>query len=65
MELFKGGTKVTMILYEVLRLYTFILIFKFTFIYLLYVLFVLKVEGNFGKKKSQLKRAKTYYFLYM
>jgi len=45
--------------------YTFILIFEFTIIYLLYVLFVLKLEGNFGKRKSQPKRVKTCYFLYI
>jgi len=29
---------------------TFVLIFKFIHIYLLYVLFVLKIKGIFGKK---------------
>lgn len=32
--------------------YTFILIIEFTIIYLLYVLFILKVENNFEKRKS-------------
>jgi len=44
--------------------YTFILIFEFTLICLLYVV-VLKVKANFGKRKSQLKIAKTCYFLYI
>jgi len=43
----------------------FILIFEFILVYLLYVLFVLKVEGNFKKRKSQLQRVKTCYFLYI
>jgi len=30
----------------------------------LYVLFVLKIEDNVGKRKNWAKRAKTYYFLY-
>jgi len=38
------------------------LIFEFTLIYLLYVLFVTKVDGNFGKRKSQPKRD---YFLHI
>ena len=33
------------------------LIFKFILIYLLHVLFVLKIEGIFGKRKSQSERA--------
>jgi len=36
---------------------TLFLIFKFIFIYLLRLLFVLKIEGIFGKRKSQPKRA--------
>jgi len=38
---------------------TFSLLFKFILIYLLHVhmLFLLKIEGNFGKRKSQSKRA--------
>jgi len=34
---------------------TFVLIFKFTLIYLLHVLFVLKIEGIFEKKNSAQK----------
>ena len=45
--------------------YTFILIFKFPLIYLLDVLFVPKVKGNFGKRKGQLKRAERGCFLYI
>jgi len=44
---------------------TFILIFEFTLMYLLYVLFLLKVEDNFRKRKSQHKRVKICYFLYI
>jgi len=40
------------------------LIFEFTLIYLLYVLFVTKVDGNFGKRKSQPKKVERCYFLY-
>ena len=38
--------------------YTFILTFEFTLISLLYVLFILKVEGNFGKDKTSSKEVK-------
>ena len=37
---------------------TFVLIFKFNFIYLLHVLFVLKIEGIFRKKNSTQKYKK-------
>jgi len=40
-------------------------IVKVILIYLLHVLFVLKIEGIFGKRKSQLKRAEKDYFLYI
>jgi len=43
--------------------YTFILIFKFILINLLHVLFILKIEGVFGKRKIQLKRTEMSYFL--
>jgi len=44
---------------------TLISIFEFNLIYLLYVLFVLKIEGNFGKRKKSIqKKSKTCYFLY-
>lgn len=45
--------------------YTFILIFEFYNIFLLYALIVLKVESNFEKRKNQSKRAETSYFLYI
>ena len=41
-----------------------LLIFKFILIYLLHVLFILKIEGIFGRKKSQPKRAENGCFLY-
>jgi len=44
---------------------TFFLIFKFVLIYLLHVLFLLKIDGIFGKRKSQLKGAERDYFLYI
>jgi len=44
---------------------TFFLIFKFILIYLLHVLFVLKIEGIFGKRKSQPKRTERDSFLYI
>jgi len=44
---------------------TFFLIFKFILIYLLHVLFVLKNEGIFGKRKSQLKKVEmVIFFIY-
>jgi len=43
---------------DIYNLLHFVLIFEFTLIYLLFVLFKLKVEGNFGRRKSQPKRAK-------
>jgi len=43
---------------------TFVLIFKFILIYLLHVLFVLKIEGIFGKKNSS-KSAERGNFLYI
>jgi len=43
------GKKQTYIYIHVMFV-TFVLIFKFIFIYLLHVLFVLKIEGIFGKK---------------
>jgi len=42
----------------------FVLIFEFTFIYLLYVLFVLKIEGNFERRKNQSNKSKeTIFFI--
>jgi len=41
------------------------LIFKFILIYLLHILFVLKIEGNYKKRKNQPKRAKMNLFLYI
>ena len=43
----------------------FFLIFKLTLIYLFHILFVLKIKGMFGKRKSQFKRTERGYFLYM
>jgi len=43
----------------------FVAIFEFILIYLLYVLFILKVEDNFGRRKSMSKRGKICYFLYI
>jgi hypothetical protein len=43
---------------------TFILIFKFIFIYLLHI-FVLKIEDIFGKRKRQLSSPERGYFLYL
>jgi len=43
----------------------FLLIFEFTIIYLLYVLFVFKIEDNLKKRKSQSKRAEIDYFIYI
>jgi len=43
----------------------FFLIFKFIFIYLLHMLFVLKIEGIFKRKKSQSKRTERCYFIYI
>ena len=48
----KGRRKNWTYIYSYRVCYTFILIFKFIFIYLLYVLFVLKIEGNFRKRNS-------------
>jgi len=59
------GKKIWTRIYSYRVCYTFILIFEFTLIYLLYVLFVLKVEDNFGNRKSQPKIAETCYFLYI
>ena len=44
---------------------TFVIIFKFIFIYLLHVLFVLKTKGIFEKKYSTQKCAKMGSFLYI
>jgi len=46
--------------------YIIILIFKFIFIYLLHVLFVLKINGIFGRKKFNLKMMKrVIFFIYI
>jgi len=44
---------------------TFVLIFKFIFIYLLHVLLVFKIKGIFGKKSSTQKCAERSSFLYI
>jgi len=45
--------------------YTFILIFKFILMYLLHVLFVLKIEGHFWKEKVNSKEMKdVIFFIY-
>ena len=44
---------------------TIFLIFKFILIYLLHVLFVLKIEGIFENRKSQSKRVESsFFFIY-
>jgi len=44
---------------------TFFLIFKYILIYLLHLLFILKIEGIFRKRKCQPKTAEGSYFLYI
>jgi len=48
-----------------LSLLHFVLVFEFIIFFLLYVLFVLKIQDNFGKRKDQSKRDKICYFLYI
>jgi len=57
------GKKIGHIYIHIVFVYIFILIFEFILIYLLYVLFVLKLEINFGKRKNP-KKVKRGYFLY-
>jgi len=45
--------------------YTFILIFKFILIYLLHMLFILKIDEIFRKRKSQPEKTKRGSFLYI
>jgi len=47
--------KIYIYIYFYIVFVTFVLIFKFILIYLLHVLFVLKIEGIFGKKNSTQK----------
>ena len=50
---------------KIYNLLHFVLIFEFILIYLIYVLFTLKVEDNFRKRKSQPKKTKIDYYLYI